>query len=273
MSVRALNVESMIAISNDWLDPQRERPLLEKIRTAAGLLPALEEAHHALLEMQETPDPTRAAIDRVGRMQADADLRHDRKLRGIHQVLTALSELEDDAATAQAYVALRDLLFPSGLLMTKGTYAAEAGQVMLAHERLGQNPDATGKLKAIPMPGGKTLWAEVTAWLQAGQELAKLDAARNKLEAEANTMPGGRSRAALQKARFRWMAVVNALVANLALDDSVDPHTEARLLGRLLREEGKADRRRAAASDTEETTPPAPPAGSDSPATGGVNGA
>jgi hypothetical protein len=53
---------------------------------------------------------------------------HDRKVRGIFGVLTALAELADDAEKAAGYLDLRGQLFPSDLKAIQRSYLDESGE-------------------------------------------------------------------------------------------------------------------------------------------------
>jgi hypothetical protein len=259
MSLKALSTPSMVSISSPWIDPARDRPLWESMGTTAGLLPRLDAAHARLVSTQPSTTPP-AELAGLQRREAEVDALHDRKVRGIFNLLTGLADLADAPADTQALLDLRDHLFPDGLQTSKESYAAEAGNVELVEARL--TAADTALLGRTPVFGG-TLQAQVHAWKQAGKSLGELERQKAQLPVAVGT-----SRAEAAAARNGWITVVNALVANAALDPAFDDAKRLKLLGPVDRLSTSAQRRQPAGEPASDASGDAAPAAQGTPSGG-----
>ncbi|MBS2033081.1 MAG: hypothetical protein JST54_34735 [Deltaproteobacteria bacterium] len=227
----------MVSITSAWVDPKQDRPLLEKFPKLAALIPDVEEAHQNLLKMQVASGGAPSGLAEIQAQEAEADAVHDRKLRGVYNVLTGLADLAEPPTDGPMYLALRDRLFPNGLQMTRVTYAAEAGAVEMVKDRL--TPADRKLAKAIPLPSGK-LQDQIDAWIEAGKRLGALEQKKSRLIA-----PTGPSRADVLAARNHWITVVSALLGNAGLEKKFTEVMAQQLFGLLHRLEAGGERGKA----------------------------
>jgi hypothetical protein len=261
MGFRNFSLQTMVNISGPWLDPEQDRGVFSSFPLLSVLLPTIEEAHAGLLGTQRigptSPQRIKEFMDRA----AALDATHDRKLRGAYGFLTSLAEMADDAYLASSLLDLRDRLAPAGLRATMRSYAEQAGDAKLLPSRLDTaSKKLLGKLKT---PEG-TLSDIVDAWVAAALELEQVDAQRAKL-AEESPADGGVTPRAAVNARNAWIRAVRAVESNLALEKAATEAIVERLLGRLRREEARADRRGGAARKPDDAGGEAP-AGESAPA-------
>ena len=247
MSLRNLSAQSMVVVSGAWIDPERERPVLEGISLVAPLLPELKKAHGNLIRMQVTGSDAEKELGGIKKEEAALDKVHDRKVRGVFGVLTAMAELADTPDKAEGCIDLRDRLFPLGLRAVGRSYLDEAGDVEMVAGRL--DDESRGLLKKFPLPG-TDLCAEVEAWIEAGGKLGELETKRSRLEG--SDKEDGVTRSEAAAARNRWIRTVNALLTNLDLVEDLDEETRRRILEPLRTAEAKADRRRQEADSPDE---------------------
>jgi hypothetical protein len=175
----------------------------------------------------------------------EADARHDRYVGGIDRVLDGVALL--DPAHAAEYGRLRARLFPNGP-RTQGSYAEEAATPRQVGAALDDADRAL--MRAIPLPGGRTLEHAFDDWMQACRDLESLE--RRRLDLRLTVAPKGTR---LVEARNRWIRLVHALDELVAINGG-----SHRLLGAVRTYEEKADRRASAATDRQaDAPPPAPP--------------
>lgn len=235
MSLRALTGDAMLALSRGWLDDEGAGAILAGKPALRALLPKLREARDALLAATGS-SPTRS-LDALARDAERVDAFHDRKLRGVVGALLALADLTEDEDEARELVGLSQRLFPRGL---RGQELAHRDEGREAEEAAAKLDDATrAALARLPTPWG-TLADEVDAWIGAGRDLSRLDAARQHAKEVEGT---SEARAALARARHRWAQAAEALAAAVAADDELTAAETDTLVGALYKAELAALRR------------------------------
>jgi hypothetical protein len=244
MALKNLTENEMIELSSAWLDPERAGGALATYPLLAALRPAIKLAHDGLLTGDGAPaDATRdKERTRLYEQGVALDQRHDRKGRGVFNLLTALSDLTDDPGQAEVLLALRHALFPDdNLAVLAASWKGEAGNARRVREKVLGDKAASASLKAIPTNGKHTALDEVRAFVGAAEALGALEDQRAAL-GDAGTA-GVDTRAARAKARNRWIAVGNSLVS--LADDMLELDGDARraLLGGVSDAEKKADAR------------------------------
>jgi len=245
MSYVNLTTETMVTLSERWLDPKRQRKLLTSLPLLVPLIPILQAAHRGLIGKQRVTSTIEKEIAAIQAKQLKADTRHDRKIRGSHGFLSDLAELADDPEMATSLLDLRDRLLPTGVQAVTRSYVDEAGDAKRLPARL---DDASNKLLSeLQTPDGP-LRVHVDAWLDEAHKLGELQERREHLEQQLTAGAGGPTAADALKARTTWIRAVRALESNLALEPKADAETVEKILGPLQRAEAKADRRRVAAS-------------------------
>lgn len=240
MAFRDMSPETMVTISDRWRDAMRDRPVIASLPLAAPLLPLIDAAHAELIARQGLSAAILDKIRIIQDQQEIVDARHDRKKRGAHMLLTGYAELADDPAKAAAFLALRDRLMPGGRLEIQRSYLDEIGDAKRLSARLGIEDHAL--LASVRTPGG-TLAQEVSAWLQAADELEKLHEQRMAFEqsiGQSQTRP-----ADARDAKYNWIRVARLLEANVQADPAATDEIKERILGPLYRVATQAGRRRA----------------------------
>lgn len=232
----------MLELSGGWLDPKRDRPMLEARPATKALLPKLAKVHKAVVDTHSLA-PGAANAGALGKLrveEAETDRLHDRKVRGVYEVLSGLADLSDDADEAARFIDLRERLVPAGLAAIQRSYVDEAGDAKLLPGRL----DAGAKklLHSLSLPTGK-LADEVKCWTDAAAKLGADEATKAKLEAENATV----SRSDQLAARNAWVRTVNLLVATLESEDDADGPELTALLAPLRKKEAEAMRPRGGA--------------------------
>ncbi|MFS8065749.1 MAG: hypothetical protein ACMG6S_05185 [Byssovorax sp.] len=243
MSYKSLTSPTMVTVSGPWTDPAKDRPLVQSLPQAGALLPSLDLAHQGLLDTQASSAQTNVALSKLQKAQGVLDIRHDRKTRGVFNVLTGFADLADDPEQVALYLTLRDQITPKGLDVTRWSYTDEAGEADLLDRRL--SPDHKALLGKLPTPSGTLLDAH-EARLQAGRELGALEKERAALETKG---PDVTTAADAVRARNVWIRTVSAFVAILDLELKLSQTDREKLLGPLLRAEARAERRAPSAEE------------------------
>lgn len=258
MALKNLSTETMIALSLAWLDPTVGRPTLEAHPRTSAYLPNLEAAYQGLLTVcsgSESEDQN-ADLAALSAEQSTLDDLHDRKVRGLHLVLSGLAALAGSREEAIQYIEARDALLPDGISINQRTYLDEAGNAALIARRLQDSPKLQEFLGQIPLAGGKALLDEVRIWLDAGERLGALESRRIHLLHERDSTRAGTRRGDILRARNQWSRVVYAIQATIDLDEHPAEDLEKSFLRPLREAESKADHR-----NTPDPTPPhGPPA-------------
>jgi hypothetical protein len=258
MALKDLSVQTMVTISSAWLDPERDRPLLEALPRVTALVPDIEKAHAGLVTTQKQDSTATAQLTALQEKEAEVDLLHDRKAHGTHHVLTGFAELADDSDDAAEFLALRDRLMPEGLRVTTRSYTDQAGEVELVEGRL--LPSDKALLKQLPTPKGD-LRKAVDGWFKAGRQLGQLEAERRELQRKIDAGEGGGATAGdVLRARNGWIRVVRGVLAMLDLE-KIEDDTLEKIVGPLRQAEQKAERRGGKAKAAEEPEKGASPAG------------
>lgn len=270
MTLRNLEDGEMIATTATWTDKARGRGVFETYPLLAAMLPSVDEAHDLLLTLEPAPGASDREQERTLLYQQGVvlDQRHDRKGRGVFNLLGALADLSDDADEAAQLLALRKRLFvDDNLKVLKATWSGEAGNAQRLHTHVLSDKEVTAALKAVPLPGKRTLLDGTKEFVTAGLQLGALEDKRTALAAplsEAATQAPSTTGAA---ARNRWISVVGTVVR--LVDDvlRLPPAERHALLGGLDAAERKADAR-ALARRGNEAVPEEP----DAPANGTTGG-
>jgi hypothetical protein len=254
MAIRNLTPQAMVNVSAKMLDPQQDRKIFTSLPLLAPLLPSLEEAHQGILTTQIKGSTIQQRIKALMARCTELDTRHNTKMRGTYNYLTALADLTEDPVLAAAILDLRDRLIPVGLTAVTRSYTEKAGDAKLLPARLDES--STKLLKTLTTPEGPLANA-VDAWTSAALELEKVDAERRQLTLELAADDDGITGRDVMNAKNAWIRVIRAVETNVALDKAATPEMVEQLLGRLQLEEEKADRRMAGSPKTN-GTPPAP---------------
>lgn len=263
MALKNLTDNEMVALSAAWVDAKRARGLLEAQPMLAGLLPAIDEAHAALLAAGGAKTETAEERERAALYQecVALDQRHDRVGRGVFQLLGALADLSDDPDEAAALLATRTKLFPeNSLAVLSATWKGQAGNAHRLKETVLSDPEIKAALKAIPLSNKRTLLDGARAFVDAGLELGRLDDRRTSLT-DASVKADGRAQRGT--ARNRWIALGNTLVH--LIDDVIGLTGAERhaVIGALVETEAKADARAASRQSMVPTPPTEAKLGSD----------
>jgi hypothetical protein len=240
MGYRGLTPQTMVNVSGPWLDPEQVRPVFTALPLLAALLPILEEAHEGLLSTQRRGSTLQQQIKALVDKGVELDALHDRKMRGAYNYLGALDDMTDDPAFAASVRNLRDRLVPAGLKATIRSYTDQAGDAKMLPSRLDEA--STRVLKKLKTPEGP-LSDVVDAWIATALELEKVDAQRIELEKLVKAGAGGITARDVVNARNAWIRAVRAVETNLELEKGATDEIVERILGRLRREETKAERR------------------------------
>jgi len=203
MGLRDLTTASMVSITQAWVDPERERSIFACYPRLAPWLADIEAAHAGLHEVQDaSKSPELVALNERASF---LDAEHDRKARGLYDVLTGLASLSDDRDRAASILTLREELFPNGLMIVRRSYLDQAGEASLLESRLG---DGSRELLRNIVVDGTPLVMHVDRWLGAARELGEVEAVRVQLAKSEKAS----SATSLGKARQAWVSVVNSVL-------------------------------------------------------------
>lgn len=240
MGYRDFTTQIMIELSADWLDPAGARGHIEQIPAAAALLPKIAETQRALLKTQPKPKTQSADLASLQEEQAELDTVHDRKTRGMYNVLTGFADLTDDPEQVTAILALRDKIYPPevGLRVVQLTYAEEAGEAKLVESRLDDEDRAL--LKKLPGPEGKLLDAH-KARVKAAHRIGELEQKRQEIAGKEEEKETTKQKDVFN-ARNAWVRVARGLVAMIDLSDPPAP-VRKRILERLEAADARVSRR------------------------------
>jgi hypothetical protein len=242
----------MLSITEPWVTPGPVHSLLQSLPIIAPMIPAIEIVHQGLLETQRTHDtPGEMRLRQLDDQTRHLDHTHDRKARGVFNLLTALSDLADDHAHARHYLDLRDIIFPTGLDITDLSYLEEASQARMLEARL--TPDLRQALSTVitaptppePSAEGSTqnLLQHVERMIDAGQRLGSSEAERVALENRLLTEGKRSAPADVLRGRHAWIRAVRALVSLLQVAQ-LSPLQRRQILGTLELSEAQASRER-----------------------------
>lgn len=258
MALKDLSSATMTIISRDWLDPNKERPLLLSLTRVAPLVVDLDDAHLDLLDFQEPALKVSAEMAALTERVVALDARHDRMVRGIFGLLSSLAELTEHSREAPRLLTLRDELFPQGKSITKRSYIDEAGEAARSEARL--SFDSKALLRSLTV-GSVSLGKLVDEWRATAIELGEVEKERILLAKD----PKGTTMLSVGKARIAWIRAVNAILAMLDREKALSEADRRRILEPLETALAKvAAKKKAAASIAAESdsvpVPELPPA-------------
>lgn len=245
-ALKDLSSSTMTVISRDWLDPAKERPILLGLSRVAPLLADLEDAHRDLLEFQNPPVKISPEMAALNERAIVLDALHDRKARGIHDLLGSVAELTDDADDATTILAARDELFPQGKSITKRSYIDQAGEAARSEKRLSER---SRRLLQHLTIRNITLEKYVNEWRTTAVQLGDVEKQRILLAKETQATP----QLSVGKARNAWISAVNAILSMLDREKGLSDADRRRLLEPL-----ETALARAAAKKRAEAPNPAP---------------
>lgn len=237
MGLSDLTSNEMIRLSQAWLlDGHESHDALATMPTASACLPKLALATRELskVSMQHQADESKEVLAQLDAEAAELDARHDRKARGLHLLLRALSEVADDPESACHYRDLNRFLFPIGLTVVDLPYEAEVNAIQRLERCLEERQRAA--LRVVPLPNGGTLEEVLNDWIKTAHALGEVERQRSLLTKEG--APDG-----VRKAREQWVRVVKTLMSAARLDD-VDENTWAKIFQAIEQAEVEAISRR-----------------------------
>ncbi len=231
MALVRLTGEEMVQLSAPWVTPDNPaHTVISGVPLLTALLPQIGAAHQLIISM--IPAAESPKIKELSVTEAELDARHDTLVRGIHGGLTSMALM---SANGAGLITLRDLLLPEGLQHTRKTYRGEAGYAALLEPRL--DADTRRRLADVKLHD-QTLETLVDAWLTIAQQLGELEEQKAQLIG-----PTGNSALEISQARFGWIRVVKALLANAELAQISDDQDRI-LFAALRAAELTADRRK-----------------------------
>jgi hypothetical protein len=210
MNINSLSTPMMLNLTDRWLADAEFRSSLESVGPiGAGMLAELDAAHGPLAELESNRSHQRGELRELTDLAAALDLRHDSKARGLHHLLRGLIELADDDATVVQRRKLLDLLFPTGLTVTRLPYIEQGGSAVALERTV--KPEIRAQLAAITV-GDQTLAQVFDAWMAAAHELART--VKRRAELIAQTRPSGSDGEALdgKAGRSQWIRAVRGLL-------------------------------------------------------------
>lgn len=245
MALIDLDAETMIAVTDSWVDPQKDRPRLMSYPPVAGVLPTVENAQTELIDTQKVAGQVADQVVVLTHEIADLDRRHDRLARGTYRILNGASDLADDDERREELLNLRDLFFPKGLKVITSTYLTQAGNVRMVEKRM--TSEVRDKLATLEVDG-RRLDEVVDEWIEVGSELGAVFTERSRLRRQED--PDAVSAGDVHRARMNWIAAVNAFLSVLDLADIDDDEKEELLMP--LRDAERTAARSDSRSDVDE---------------------
>lgn len=230
MALRDLSIGTMLVITGAWLDPEKERPILERLTRVAPLLPDVEAAHEGLIRFQfKAQTASQKARSLMGRT-TELDAEHDRMARGLHVICEGLALLAKTPKEAEAYLRLQAELMPTGLAIVTASYLEEAGQAELIDQRLSTGSKALLKSTKVH---GKQLQTYVNEWKATARALGEAETEKARLLGEEATGSVG-------PARNAWTGAVTAVQHMLRREPDLTAAERHRLLEPLEAAQAKA---------------------------------
>jgi hypothetical protein len=198
MALRSLSNGEMLLLTRlafEDLKPafEAEPAYAQILRVFGGLLPELTALQ---------PTAARAHDPSLAEEGRRLDAEHDRLLRGLFHLLSALAELEPERTGD--FQRLQSHLFPEGLRGVTRTYADQAADTRRVDGRIDEFDKTL--LDAIPLPGGRTATDVFDAWVASGAALERFE--RRRIAADT---ADGVSGVRLNDVRNRWIRTVHAL--------------------------------------------------------------
>ena len=246
-SLIIISIIAMVAISEIWLDPKKDRPLLEKYPSLAGFLPVLASVHNELLRLRETPSQVMAKLEAVSAEAMKANTAFDGLAREFYNGLTAwimISKAESKVTLEK----IRDLLFPDGLSVVKLPWFHKSGVVEMAVSRM--TPETAALLEELST-NDSNLSDLFDAWVAAGQKLGELE--RQRMLISDAEKADAVTRSDILKAKRKWVHAARTLISLLELDSDISDDVRTRLLQPLQEEEERYALKHAAGADDEDS--------------------
>lgn len=237
MALKYLKTSTMVTITGPWLDPKKQRPALERLPRVSAFLPDIEEAHQGLIKFQKKDSALSAELGRLTERTTALDMTHDRKARGLWNVLSGLADLVDDDVQADGFITARAELIPTGLLVVNPSYRDEAGAAKLVEGRLTAD---SKKILEDTQVAGEPLAKWVDGWLRAAHELGEIEEERVKVQGLISGEPGPGGDAV--RARHQWIRIVSTVLQALELETDIDAKTRKSVLEQLESALAKAGR-------------------------------
>jgi hypothetical protein len=247
MALLRITAAEMVQLSAPWVAPNdAAHQILMSIPLLAALEPQVEVAHQLIVSM--IPAAESPKIKELSATEAEVDDQHDTLVRGIHGGLSSMALV---SANGAELISLRELLLPDGLLHTQRSYRGEAGHAALLEPRL---DTATRQRLAAVKLHDRTLEALVDEWLKLAKQLGELEEQKARLVG-----PVGNTALEISQARYGWIRVAKALLANAELAQ-INEEQDRVLFAALRAAEITANRRkrgRSGAVDAPATEAPA----------------
>ncbi len=225
MSLLDLSTPTMQTIGSAWLDPAKERPILERLPLVGPLLTKLYEAQQGLVMHQNAGRQELPQVRELVAQTKALDADHDRYGRGLHAIVSGMAEIADEPEVAERYRALRTALFPTGLDINRQSYLAQAGEPALREGRLTDDDRRLLETTKLLTPvGALSLQDVVNRLAEVARALGDAEATKLRLRQErANESSRG-------PARREWARVVSHLIATLDLEDGLSDEDRRRIL-------------------------------------------
>lgn len=235
----------MASLIRPWVTQTKRRAVFSSIPEIAGLHPKLVQIYGELVAARPPEGAASAELRAVIEDAALADVVHDALARAVYSGLVAerayaLATKPPALDRAQRTDAASARLFPDGLAIVNASLLAESGNTARVAELLEREPSIAALLEAIPVQGFGDLLVVTRRWIAAGKRLAKLEEAREDLEADQVTTPLGND--AINRLRARWIRLVSQVVSLLELSDA-DPSAVARIRNPILKASSRAGKR------------------------------
>lgn len=242
----------MVTITGAWLDPERERPIIERCRRVAPLLDDIAKAHEQLVVFQNKGKGQSPEVIALQAKTTHLDELHDRLARGVSHLMNALAEICRGYEVEDFYSQIASELFPTGLTITNQSYFAQAGDASLREARLSDASKRVLEATVIRTPHGEASLRElVERWGKVAEELGEAEAEKVRLRA------GHAVEGSSGPARRAWVKIVSLFVQALELETGLSDEERRAILQPLQEADARAVRKRAAARKGERFDPDA----------------
>jgi hypothetical protein len=234
MAYMDLSNDAMVAISQAWVNAGDVRKAIARYAPLAGLLTLVDRAHEGVFALTTSPksNGNEQALAELTLRATEADLRHDRAIRGAVAILDAATYVVGDEKLRATLRADRAELFPSGPSITQATYAEESGAALALKKKLEDDPKLRKRITRVKLlieqAKGPTLSFTVSelvdAQLEAGAALSEIEQKRRVLEKGAPLATDKpRTASGVSRARTAWVRATTLLVnAANELDELTD---------------------------------------------------
>lgn len=242
MAYQDMPTQTMITVTLEWVDAEKQRPLIERCPRLAPLLPDIEKAHTGLVFFQNKGKQESAEVTQLRAKTTALDAQHDRFARGVHHLLIGLAEVSEAFGIDDAYSKPRAELFPQGLDINSQAYLVEAGDVPMRERRLSDESKRALEATVIRTPEGEASLRDiVNRWNEIALALGEAESEKVRLKA------GDVSEGSSGPARRAWVKIVTLFVQTLALETGLSDAERRKILEPLQNAEAKARKKRALA--------------------------